>query len=83
MANMIPVPKSLDISPGNRCINWEMFKQSWQLYEIASGIREKPEEVRVATLLSVIGSDALQIYNAFVWYQGEEMTNALPCILLI
>ena len=76
MANMIPVPKSLDISPGNRCINWEMFKQSWQLYEIASGIREKPEEVRVATLLSVIGSDALQIYNAFVWYQGEEMTEA-------
>ena len=66
-----PVLKSSDISPGSRCINWEMFKQSWQLYKIASDLRENPKEVGVPTLLSVRGSDTLQIHNAFVWYSGE------------
>ena len=69
---MFPVPQKLDISPANRGSSWEIFKQSWNLYEIATGLREKTEEVRVATLLSAIGSDALQIFNAFVWCNGEH-----------
>ena len=74
MASIIPVPRSLDISPDNRSFNWDLFKQSWTNYELATGLNEKPDNVRVATLLSIIGYDALQAYNAFVWQPAEEKT---------
>ena len=35
---------------------------------------EKTEEVRVATLLPVIGSDALQAYNTFQWQTDEHVS---------
>ena len=55
----IPPPKELDLSVENRSNNWELFQQTWQNYEIASGLSEKPENVKVATLLSIIGHSAL------------------------
>ena len=72
----LPQPIRLDIPAGNRCTNWELFKQSWQLYAKAAGLEEAPEELRVATLLSVIGSEALQVYNHFEWYEDEDITEA-------
>ena len=74
MAPTIPAPKYLDLSPENRGFNWDLFRQTWQNYEIASALNEKPENVRIATLLSMIGNDALQVYNAFVWQQHEDHT---------
>ena len=37
----------------------------------------KPEPQRVATLLTVIGQDALIVYNAFNWPVNEERTVEL------
>ena len=74
MTSTIPVPISLNLSADSRSFNWDLFKQSWINYEIATGLDEKPENKRIATLLSIIGPDALQVYNAFVWHQGEERT---------
>ena len=75
MASIRP-PKEFDISVENRCQNWELFQQTWLNYEIASGLNEKTENVRVATLLSVIGNDAIRTYNAFTWQLNEAKTVA-------
>ena len=53
MASRIPIPKNLDISPNNRTFNWELLKQTWLNYEIATGQYEKTDQIRVATLLSI------------------------------
>ena len=67
MNSVIPVPKALDVSPEGRDYNYELFQQSWRNYEVATGLHEKTNEQRVATLLSIVGFEALTIYNAFHW----------------
>ena len=74
MTSLIPVPKPLDISNESRSHNWELFKQSWHNYELATGMAENTQERRVATLLSIVGYDALRVYNAFHWTTGEAKT---------
>ena len=75
MASRIPTPKNLDNSPNNRTFNWELFKQTWLNYEIVTGLNEKTGQIRVATLLSIIGYDALQVYNAFGWNEHDQLTT--------
>ena len=71
-ANYIPVPQPLDVSQKQRSNSFDIFKQTWENYEVATGLREKPEPQRAATLLSIIGHEALVVYNAFAWQTSEE-----------
>ena len=70
----LPIPNVLQLTPENRSTNWDLFKQRWNNYEIATGLVNKPEEIKLATLLSTIGEEALIVYNAFNWSQDEEKT---------
>ena len=56
-------------------LSWKKFKQSWMLYEIASGIKEKSPEVRLATFLHVGGEDAIEKYNGFTFDSEEDQRN--------
>ena len=60
------MPLALDLR-SNKPKSWSLFKQKWRNYEIASGLKNKEGETRVATLLSIIGDDALEVYNGFQW----------------
>ena len=44
----------------------------WQRYEIAAGIYKQEDLVRVSTLLSVIGEDAVKAFDTFVWSEGQK-----------
>ena len=35
--------------------NWKSFRREWKFYELAAGIHKKAQEVRVASLLNVVG----------------------------
>ena len=48
---------------GNLSENW---KQRFELYSAASGLNEKDEKIQSATLLHVIGEEALEVYNTFL-----------------
>ena len=41
----------------------EKFKQKWQNYELATGVSSKDDKVTVATLPTVIGDKAVDVYN--------------------
>ena len=71
---VIPVPKLLNISDGDISLSWELFKQPWTNYELATVLRTVSEEQRLATLLSVIGTEAPIVYNAFTWSTEETQT---------
>jgi hypothetical protein len=45
----------------------EKFKQKWTNYEIATGVAEKENPTRVATFLTVIREEAVDVYNTFTW----------------
>ena len=58
----IPVPGKLDLR-GNLAVNWKKFRRIWENYEIATHLNKQDSSLRVATLLSFIGSDVLDIFD--------------------
>ena len=41
--------------------NWKSFRREWKFYELAAGIHKKAQEVRVASLLNVIGKEGMDM----------------------
>jgi len=77
MNSALPVPEKLDLRSENRSKKWENFHQKWNNYEIASGLSDKTEEVKLATLLTVIGDDALTVYNTFKLSNGQKNVSTV------
>ena len=63
-------PQPLELT-GNVAEHWKRFKQSFQIYKIASGLDNKSKDVQSMTLLHVIGQEAVEIYNTFEWSDNE------------
>lgn len=78
--NTIPAPDKLNISSGNIAHQWKLFRQTWENYECAIDLTSKPDEKRVATLLTVIGSDALEVFNTFEWNEEVDKKKIKPVI---
>lgn len=68
----IPVPRPLDLS-GNLTANWKIFKRDWSNYEIASKLNVEEPEVRVATFLSCIGREAMDVYDGFIFPDEKKI----------
>ena len=47
--------------------NWnsKLFRREWKFYELAAGIHRKADEVRLASLLNVVGKEGLDMYETF------------------
>lgn len=76
MASIIHPPVELKLKNAtDASISWKQFKQSWELYEIASGTKEKTAAVRLATFLHVAGTDAIEKYNGFQWQTEDDKNN--------
>ena len=61
--NNLPVPEPMNVASGNAAENWSFFREQWADYEIATGLSEKDEKIRVATLGGVMGKDCYNIYK--------------------
>lgn len=70
----IPLPAKLDIK-GNLASNWKRFRRMWNNYEIASRLRHELKELRTATLLTCIGTEALETYEGLEWANEAEKTD--------
>ena len=44
----------------------------WQSYEIVTGLRERDDDMRVATFITCIGQRGLRIYNTLPFRDNEE-----------
>ena len=68
----IPPPSQLQIHDPNLAIVWKKWQSAWNNYELATGVNEKDQKVRIATLLSIIGPDANTIYDGFTWTVDKD-----------
>lgn len=50
---------------GNLSENWRRFKQNYDIFEEAAGIKTQTEKKRIASFLNTIGEDALELFNGF------------------
>ena len=72
----LPPPAPLDIHDGNASEKWKKFLLAWRNYSLATELDKKPETVQVATLLTVIGEEARDVYSTFSdWAEAGDATK--------
>ena len=73
-------PEELDLKSANMNAEWKMFKQLWENYEVALGLSQQENKKRTATLLTIIGKEAMKIFNTFKWKNNAEKENIIKVI---
>ena len=71
MATLLPPPLQIKNEEGT-ATEWKKFKLSWNNYELAAGIVDKEDRIRVATFLHVVGPEILEKYEGFIWDEPED-----------
>ena len=67
------IPSPLILSDGlHQGENWKTFRREWKFYELAAGIHRESQEVRVASLLNVIGAERFDMYDTFKWDNSSD-----------
>ena len=78
-ASGLPFPPQLNLR-GDLAVSWKRFKRVWENYEIAAGLDTKENPLRVATLLTCLGPDAIELFDGFTFAEDadkEEMKSVL------
>ena len=78
--NKFKAPEELDLKSANMNAEWKMFKQLWENYEVALGLSQQENKKRTATLLTIIGKEAMKIFNTFKWKNNAEKENIIKVI---
>ena len=75
----LPPPSTLEIHDQQAAGKWRKFKLAWKNYSLATGLSAKPEEVQVATLLTVIGEEAREVFSTFSdWANEGDQAKIAP-----
>ena len=57
-----PVPAPMDLR-GDLVQNWSFLKAQYENYEVATSLNKKQDDIRVATLLSLMGKECFRVYT--------------------
>ena len=77
----LPPPTPLDIHDQNAAEKWKKFHLAWNSYSLATELNKKKEDVQVATLLTVIGEEARDVYSTFTDWAVEGDQNKIAPVL--
>ncbi|XP_059804898.1 uncharacterized protein LOC132380195 [Hypanus sabinus] len=72
----LPPPSKLQLT-GNVAENQRIFKQQFELYLSAINYEEKSEKAKAVLLLHIIGNDTVEVYNNFVFEDGDNFNLKL------
>ena len=76
----LPAPPPLSFSePASLAKVWKNWRRQWNHYSIATGLKEKGEEIQVSTLLTCLGSEALNVLDGLL--PSEEDQKCLKTVL--
>ena len=77
----LPPPPPLDIHGTQAADNWKKFKRAWTNFSLAIELNKKPEPVQVATLLTVIGEEAREVFATFTgWAEEGDDAKIVPVL---
>ena len=71
-------PKPLIIDSGrDMSSEWKLWRQQYELFQTAAQLTKEDDEIQIATFLSIIGFEALRIYNNFKKENGDTVKKIL------
>jgi len=68
---ILPPPQPLEIHDPQVAEKWKRFKRAWTSYALATALKDKDEAVQVATLLTVIGEEAREVFFTFTGWAAD------------
>ncbi|PFX23773.1 hypothetical protein AWC38_SpisGene11661 [Stylophora pistillata] len=71
----VSLPPKLAVYSGNFSKEWRQWRQVWDAYEEVTDFRNKTSRLRVATFITCIGKEALEIHNGLPLSSGEEKSD--------
>ena len=77
----LPPPPPLDIHGPQVSEKWMRFKRAWKSYALAMELSEKSQPVQVATLLTIIGEDAREVFSTFTSWATEGDENKIDPVI--
>lgn len=78
---VLPPPQPLEIHDPQVAEKWKRFKRTWSSYALATGLGAKDEAVQVATLLTVIGEEAREVFSTFTnWTTDGDEAKIEPVL---
>ena len=72
--NVSLAPK-IEIRCENLCKEWKQWRQIWDAYEEVTELRSKTSRLRVATFITCIGKEALEVHNGLPFQIDEEKAD--------
>ena len=69
--NFLP-PLVLEIHDSNMAEKWKKFCLSWDNYVLATKLNNKSEKIQVATLLTIVGEEARDVYSTFTGWDDKS-----------
>ena len=77
----LPPPQALEIHDPQAADKWKKFKRAWTNYALATELNKKSEAIQVATLLTVIGEEAREVFSTFSgWAEDGDDTKIGPVL---
>jgi len=73
--SQLPFPEKLNLANNSKRKNWKIFKQTWQNYATATGLDDKPEKQKVATFLTIVGKEGLELFNTFKFNAANDQIS--------
>ena len=77
----LPAPQPLEIHDPQAVEKWKKFKRAWKNYALANELSKKSEQIQVATLLTVIGEEAREVYATFTGWVNEGDATKIELVL--
>ncbi|XP_068670943.1 uncharacterized protein [Montipora foliosa] len=71
LTSNLPLPPRLELR-GNLARNWKNWLQTWKAYETITGLHLKLQDYRVATFITCIGSEAIEIHGGLPFASEAE-----------
>ena len=76
----LPPPTALEIHDLQAAEKWKKFKRAWDNYSLATELNKKAETIQVATLLTVIGEEAREVFATFTWTTADDSGKIAPVL---
>lgn len=71
----VSLPLKLEIHNGNLSKEWKQWRQVRDAYEEVTDLRNKKNRLRVATFITCIGNEALEVHNGLPLASEGEKSN--------
>lgn len=68
-------PDNIDLHSDNVAERWRKWKRQFQFYYDACELKDKSKATQTAILLHAAGPEAQDVYDTFVWEEGEDKND--------